>query len=72
MIYNLYFEANKQAHIVKLGEHEETCVQYLTINTASRDELMTIEKSILLVSTEPFIPVRILVDGNKNKRMLYR
>lgn len=33
MIYNLYFEANKQAHIVKLGEHEETCVQYLTINT---------------------------------------
>lgn len=51
MIYNLYFEANKQAHIVKLGEHEETCVQYLTINTASRDELMTIEKSIMLVSS---------------------
>lgn len=51
MIYNLYFEANKQAHVVKLGEYKETCVQYLTINTAGRDELLTIDKSIILVSS---------------------
>lgn len=51
MIYNLYFEANKQAHIVRLGEHEGTCVQYLTINTAGRDELLTIDKSLMLVSS---------------------
>ena len=51
MIYNLYFEANKQAHIARLEEHEGTCVQYLTINTASRDELLTIDKSLMLVSS---------------------
>lgn len=31
MIYNLYFEANKQAHIARLEEHEGTCVQYKLI-----------------------------------------
>lgn len=51
MTYNLYFEAYKQAHIVRLGEHEGTCVQYLTVNTASRDELLTIDKSLKLVSS---------------------
>lgn len=51
MMYNLYFEANKQAHVIKLGEHKETCVQYLTINTAGRDELLTIDKSMMLVSS---------------------
>ena len=51
MTYNLYFEAYKQAHIVRLGEHEGTCVQYLTVNTASRDELLTIDKSLMLVSS---------------------
>ena len=51
MTYNLYFEANKQAHIARLEEHEGTCVQYLTINTASRDELLTIDKSLMLVSS---------------------
>ena len=51
MIYNLYFEANKQAHIARLEEHEESCVQYLTVNTASRDELLTIDKSLMLVSS---------------------
>lgn len=51
MTYNLYFEAYKQAHIVRLGEYEGTCVQYLTVNTASRDELLTIDKSLMLVSS---------------------
>ena len=51
MTYNLYFEAYKQAHIVRLGEHEGTCVQYFTVNTASRDELLTIDKSLKLVSS---------------------
>lgn len=51
MTYNLYFEAYKQAHIVRLGEHEGNCVQYLTVNTASRDELLTIDKSLKLVSS---------------------
>lgn len=51
MTYNLYFEAYKQAHIVRLGEHEGTCVQYLTVNTASRDEILTIDKSLKLVSS---------------------
>lgn len=51
MIYNLYFEANKQAHVIRLGEHEGACVQYLTINTASRDEILTIDKSLMLVSS---------------------
>ena len=51
MTYNLYFEAYKQAHIARLEEHEGTCVQYLTINTASRDELLTIDKSLMLVSS---------------------
>ena len=51
MTYNLYFEAYKQVHIVRLGEHEGTCVQYLTVNTPSRDELLTIDKSLMLVSS---------------------
>lgn len=51
MIYNLFLEANKQAHIVRLGEKKQSPHQYLTINTDGLDELFTIDKSIKLVSS---------------------
>lgn len=51
MIYNLYFEANKQAHVVRLGEQNSSLVQYMTINANSRNEVLTIEKSSMLVSS---------------------
>ena len=51
MIYNLYFEANKQAHVIRLGEPKGSFIQYLTINTNGRDELLTIDKAIMLVSS---------------------
>jgi len=51
MLYNLYIEANKQAHIVRLGEKKQSPNQYLTINTDGLDELFTIDKSVKLVSS---------------------
>ena len=64
MLYNLYIEANKQAHIVRLGEKKQSPNQYLTINTDGLDELFTIGKSIKLVSSTSMVDDRQVFIGD--------
>lgn len=51
MTYNLYFETNKQAHISVLSQSLMDKVEILIINTDAHDEILTIEKTLTLVSS---------------------
>ena len=68
MIYNLYFEANKQAHVIRLGEPKGSFIQYLTINTNGRDELLTIDKAIMLVSSTSKKKKKKVCENQKDTR----